>query len=532
VSAPNGERTLLLDPDPMPTATKPGLSNPDTSGIARDIVRSTRRTSRQHNRAHSSVRDLLVDIYSNMLAAGCVAMLAVSFVVALREEIAQRDLLAGVLVDTRWQVLPADLLWVFLTYVALVRIAGVARRFGPISVSGAEGAWWLPLPIDRRPMLLPSFRRRLIAVGVIGTLAYLPFTVLTAIEKSPWTHASSAMTFGAGAVIAVISAAVLQLADASRALRAATFVGLIPVAVLPFLAPAVLPFVLSLVGAAVLAVYVFPRLGDIPQAELVRGGAVSGHAGASIFFLDVNELRRALGSGTQSVTSSRARGFYAKPTLNAFAAIVRADVVAFLRLQPLPVGPLLWLGICVAVVLITPAMPVLLQVGVIVTAGCATTAATGAVARRIAVVPQLDELLPVHPVLVRCSRMLMPGLSMAAWMGLLMAAFVVLGAAGPPLILLGVLAGPGMGAGAVRAATRPSPDWATPPVETPFGPVPRNQASSLLRGTDTTILAISPVAFALYLGAVHPGLILAQCAASAIAIAVQALTSPGRTIRT
>jgi hypothetical protein len=206
---------------------------------------------------------------------------------------------------------------------------------------------------------------------------------------------------------------------------------------------------------------------------------------------------------------------------------VRADVTAFLRLQPLPVGPLLWLGICIAVALINPAMPVLLQLGVIIMAGCATTATTATVVQRIAVIPQLDALLPVHPVLVRCSRMFMPALSMAAWMGLLTAVFAGLGTAGPSLIVLGVIAGAGMGAGAVRAATRPSTDWATPPVETPFGPVPRDQASSLLRGTDIVILAIVPVLLALYLGAVHPWLIMAQCAASAIAVAVQAAPSPG-----
>jgi hypothetical protein len=184
------------------------------------------------------------------------------------------------------------------------------------------------------------------------------------------------------------------------------------------------------------------------------------------------------------------------------------------------------LGICVAVVLITPAMPVLLQLDVIVTAGCATTAATGGVALRTAVVSQLDALLPVHPVLVRCSRMLMPGLSMAAWMGLLMAVLV---AGGLPAIHSSCSASWQVQAwaGAVRAATRPSTDWATPPVETPFGPIPSDQASSLLRGTDTTLLAIIPVILATYLGADHPWLILAQCAASAIAIAVQALPSPG-----
>ena len=510
------------------------LSEPDTSDeeavrLAQDLVDFTRSMTRRYNRARSSIREIFVDAYSWALAGGCVLMLAASLVVALRNEIAGRSLGAVSLAAARWQVLPAEFLWMFLTYLALVGIALTARRLGPVTVSRAEGAWWLPLPVDRRPMVVPSFRSRLVASGAAASVAYVPFSILTAIDRTAWGHAGSAATFGIGAVLAVASAAILQRTPtSSKAHQVAVFAGFIPVAVLPFLAPAVWPLVLVLVAAVALVAYVLPRVSDVGGVELLRGGAVSGHAAASFFFIDVNELRRALSAEPRPVLSMRGSRFYGRPTRCASTAMVRADIVAFLRLQPAPTVPLLWLGICVSVTVITPALPVLLQLGVILIAGCLTTSGTGTVARRTAVIIGIDSLLPVSPALVQCSRMLMPALHMAVWMAVLTAAFVALGPTPPSLILLGVIAGAGMGAGAVRAATRPAPDWTRPPVDTPFGPVPRDQMSSLLRGTDVTVLVMVPVLLALFLGSVHLWLLLAQVVLTAGAVIAQTSTSTVR----
>ncbi|WP_394252838.1 DUF6297 family protein [Arthrobacter pityocampae] len=506
--------------------TRSSGTNADSLGVAQDIVRFTRAASRQFNKARSSVRDLFTDIYSIALAGSCVIMMAVSLFLALRDELAQRGLGTGFLVEPQWQVLPADALWIFLTYLVLIGITSTARTLGPVTVSGAQGSWWLPLPISRRSMVLPSFRKRLIATGAVAALAYIPFSLLTTVDRTAWAHASSSVTFGAVAVIAVTAAATLQLKPAhARSLQAVMFAVLIPLAVLPFFAPAVWSLVLPIAGAITFAAYVFVRAGEIHGAELVRGGAVSGHAGGSIFFLDVNELRRSVAVERRRPSNGRAASLYARSVRGPLTAMVRADMVAFLRLQPAPVTSLIWLAICIAVVLITPSLPVFLQLGIIVIAACVTTAESGMVARRIAMIPELDVLLPIRPALVRCSRMLMPCVAMAAWMTILTGVMSVLSTIGPALVLLGALAGVGMGAGAVRAATRPPTDWMTPPVETPFGSIPANQLSSLLRGTDMTVLALIPVIFALYLGDIHPGIILAQCLATTIAITVHTSTS-------
>jgi len=83
-----------------------------------------------------------------------------------------------------------------------------------------------------------------------------------------------------------------------------------------------------------------------------------------------------------------------------------------------------------------------------------------------------------------------------------------------------------MGAGSIRAAIRTQPDWSAPPVETPFGPVPRAQLGSLLRGLDVTILAMIPLMVALYLGYVPPLVAVVQLVFSAGIVLVVALSRP------
>lgn len=73
-----------------------------------------------------------------------------------------------------------------------------------------------------------------------------------------------------------------------------------------------------------------------------------------------------------------------------------------------------------------------------------------------------------------------------------------------------------------------APAGTNPPVDTPFGPVPRDQMSSLPRGTDITVLVMVPVLLARFLGSVHPWLILAQGVVTAGAVIAQASTSTVR----
>ena len=490
--------------------------SPQNRELASEIVRFTRRSARRYKRSRTSWGDVVVDAYSWGLGIGVALTIAASFVLALRNEIADRASTANSIIRAPWLVLPESLLWTSITFTALLVIGNLARKLGPMTVNGAESTWWLMLPVDRRPMVLPPFVRKVALTAAGSAIVYLPFSMVTAVDRAPLEHVLASLTFGAAGAIAVVLAAVQQLGllrpRLGKAIAAAV---LLACSVLPALPSSPWPTALVSVAAVGLFAVVVPRAGQVRGDELVRGGAVAGHAGASLFMMDPNEVLRALGGNRKRVDGGRAARFYARHSRGAFRALIRADVVAFLRLNPPLVPPILWLVACTAILLVEGGLPEFAQLAVIVISGCATASGMGSVARRTALVPELDALLPVHPALVRASRALMPCLAMAVWMGVLSGLLVLLGAANPWLIGVGALAGVGMGAGTLRAATRTPPDWTAPPVETPFGPVPRAQLGSLMRGLDVTILAMVPVLLALYLGYVPTSVIIIQAVFSA-----------------
>jgi hypothetical protein len=497
--------------------------------LAADIVRFTRRSARRYQRSRTSWGTRFVDAYSWGLGIAVSLTIAASFVLALRTEIAFRASTANSIIQQQWLVLPEPVLWTSVTFAALLVISNLARKLGPITVNGAQGTWWLTLPVDRRPMVLPTFLRKTAVTTVGSAIIYLPFSAVTTVDRAPVEHLLASLTFGAGAALAVVLAAVQQLGLLGpRRGKAMTTAVLLGCSLLTALWPS--PLAAALVGAAAvgLVALVVPRAGQVRGDELLRGGAVAGHTGASLFMMDTNEVLRALGGGQKKLDGGRAARLYGRPAHGPFGALIRADVVAFLRLNPPILPPILWIGACVAILLVDGGLPEFAQLAVIMIAGCATASGMGTVGRKTALVPELDALLPIHPALVRSSRTLMPCAAMALWMTVLSGLLVLLGAANPAVMGVGALAGVGMGAGTLRAATRTPPDWSAPPVETPFGPVPRAQLGSLMRGLDVTILAMIPLMVALYLGYVPWSVVAVQAVFSAGIFLVVVLTRPKR----
>jgi len=78
----------------------------------------------------------------------------------------------------------------------------------------------------------------------------------------------------------------------------------------------------------------------------------------------------------------------------------------------------------------------------------------------------------------------------------------VLGVGSWPLIILAVLAGPGLGGATLRAAFRPTPDWNMPAVSTAMGPVPTGAIRSFLIGPDLTLITLLPTLICLISGGV------------------------------
>ncbi|MFF2841178.1 DUF6297 family protein [Paenarthrobacter sp. NPDC057981] len=506
------------------------LSESTTPGrhLSREIVRFTRRSVRRYKRSRGSWSERFVDAYSWGLGIAVSLTIAASFVLALRNEIADRASTGSSIIKAQWLVLPAPVLWTLATYAVLLVVANLARRLGPITVGGPESTWWLSLPVDRRPMVLPPFLRKAVLTGVGLADVYLPFSIVTAVDRTGPEHLLASAAVGVSGVIAVALAAFRQLGLLGPRLgRVVSVAVLLACAVLPTIPGAPWPEALVAVAAVVLLAVAGRRAGRVRGEELIRGGAVAGHTGASLFMMDSNEVLRALGSGRKTVDGGRAAGFFARPAGGPLRALIRADTVAFLRLNPPLLASLLWLVACVAV-LVEGGLPEVAQLAIIVIAGCATASGMGTVARKTALIPELDALLPLHPALVRTSRTLMPCLAMAAWMTVLSGLLVFLGASDPALIGVGALAGVGMGAGTLRSATKAVPDWSAPPVDTPFGPVPRAQIGSLMHGLDVTILAMVPLLVGLYLGYTPWAVALAQALFSSGIILVAVLSKPKR----
>ncbi|MBD7994655.1 hypothetical protein H9639_05025 [Arthrobacter sp. Sa2CUA1] len=502
-------------------------------------VRYTRQAARAYSRGRSRFRDAFVDVYTAVLALGTIGALAVGLVLALREQVAlawNTDAAGRTLVAPPSFALPDGTAATVLVFAALVTVMTVARKFGPAAVNGPEGYWWLSLPLDRRPMVTGRLARRLTAVWAGATVLYLPFGFVMDLQAGVVGQFLAAAAFGVAAVCAVLLAALRQAGPGTegsgasrpellRRLFSGPLPGLLLLAVLSFVprqaAAGVLgPAFVALAADVALGLLVFARLDRIPGRELIRGGAVSGHAGAAVFLMDLNEVGRALSAEPDGVASARAARLYARGGRTPFGALLRADTVAFLRTRGLWVRPMLVLVLCVALLLTGGAQPPLMQLGMIALAVFAAVPSLGAVTRRTAIMPGLDMLLPLSVSVVRLSRMALPAAALALWTAVLCAVLVLLGVGSPALIALGALAGVGFGASAVRGAYRVQPDWTIPPKDTPFGPMPSAQTGALVRGLDTTLLALVPLLLGLFLGYVPGVLLLAQAGFSAVCVLV------------
>ena len=507
-------------------------------------VRYTRQASRAHDRGRTRLRDTFVDVYTAVLSVGTIGALAAGLVLALREQVASAwNADAGrTLVAPPSFPLPDGAAATVLVFAALVTVLAMARKFGPASVSGPEGYWWLSLPLDRRPMVTGRLARRLLLVWAGASVLYLPLGFITNLRASVWGQILAGGTFGLAAVCAVLLAALRQAGPGPAASRpsepellqrvfSGPLPGLLLLAVLSFIprqaaAGMLGPALMALAADVALALLVFVRLDRIPGRELIRGGAVSGHAGAAVFLMDLNEMGRALSAEPDGVATPRAARWYARGGRAPFGALLRADTAAFLRTRGLWVRPVLLLLLCVALLLTGGAQPPLVQLGLIAVTVFAAVPALGAVARRTAIMPGLDMLLPLSVSVVKLSRIALPAAALALWSAVLCAALVLLGAGDPSLIAMGALAGVGFGASAVRGAYRVQPDWTIPPKETPFGPMPSAQAGALARGLDTTLLALVPLLLGLFLGYVPGVLLLAQAGFSAVCVLLVMYSSP------
>ncbi len=386
----------------------------------------------------------------------------------------------------------------------------VARLFGPVLASAAEGFWLMDAPLSRRRLL----RGRLVLVVVIAGVVSAAVTGLisalvgmTAVPLALWTAAAG---LGSAALMAVAGAE--QGVERTSRVRGMQWLfGLATVVVLLFvvsIAAGWLPaagaridlaawVVAGVVVAAIAALVVGlvaanRRLEQIRRARLLSGGSlVSGMQGA-MFALDFGLIRdilverEAASRGHVRPTKGRGTGVKAlvwrdverlwrnpKPWITLAVSLVvpyAADALGLSQVNPLLSG----LALVIALVPFLGSLRVLTR--------------TGGLAR----------MMPFKTSTIRTAAMAVPAVLALIWAVLATPAFVGIASSGADRQLLpGALAAlvtaiAGL-FGAVRWVTAKRVDFGVPMMATESGAMPPTLIFNLFRGIDVVAAVTLPM---------------------------------------
>nr|NLI50532.1 ABC transporter permease [Propionibacterium sp.] len=397
--------------------------------------------------------------------------------------------------------------WAVLFAVATLTLA-VARIFGPVLASAAEGFWLMDAPISRTRLL--GGRLRGVVLGaflVAGASAALLALLAGAapLGVTGWALGTGAAASGLMALAAFeqsrerrVVVRGLQIVFGTAAAAAVVWMVLVAAGRAPLLdaLPTAAPWLVAGAGgvlAAVFGVAAFRRLNQIRRARLLSGGSlVSGMQGA-MFALDLGLARdilverEAVERGHVRPTKGRGLGLRAliwrdaqrvvrfpKPLLGLVAAALvpyALDALGIALLLPLVAS----LGLAAALVPFLGSLRVLTR--------------TGGLARSFPF-PTRD---------LRNALMVVPTLLAAAWMGVAFPA--VAGVAGgvqraaPDALAVTFAIGVAGLLGAVRWQTAKQVDFNTPMVATNAGALPPALIFNLFRGLDVCLLVTAPLMF-------------------------------------
>jgi len=490
------------------------------------IRRYTKEAAKQ--RAGAKIGTLLSDVYYAGIILAIGVSVAAGVAGSLRSSLPEVSYADGVGVS-----LPA--LVGVLVGALVATLVSLAGRLGPVGAGGAEAAWWLGLPVDRRGLLRPAARRLpLVALAIGGVVVALLDGGLLGDQGDRVVRAGIAGALLAALVVLGMAAAqTLGSTRRAGALTGDLLLVAVPVAmgVLAWVGvtPEHLPVpswpVLGAIAALAVALAWFTdsRLGRIRGASLRESGSVAAQAVGAMVSMDSRELGRALSDG--AAPAARRWVSRLRTVRGPVSALVTADLVLLRR----SVRHLVQVVLAIAIPVLATVVPQLSgQVPVLMAVligGYVAASASAEGSRRAEMAPILDRLLPLDPKTARRARMMVPGMVMTVWS---LVVFAAIGRwLGDPLGWL-ALALPGVlawAAAAVRAAYRPAPDWSSTLVSTPFGALPTGVGAVLARGPDIVVLGLLPTWIALVLGHVTQVLVMAQVLTALIAVMVASSTS-------
>jgi len=489
---PDGPDDSGPDVEPAHSPVLPAASPRELRGLMKDWRRG---------RATRNLGQALSDAYVAVIAALMLGAMTVNVILKAQRVVAD---------CTSASCLSARALLPWAAVLAAVATAlAVARLFGPVLASAAEGFWLLDAPISRskllRTRLVAALVGALVGGAVIGGLISL-LTGSSTLESAVWAVAT-----GLSASAAVAASAAQQGRERHRLSRAASFVfGLLAiVALLGVVGVAADWFTLRLsttlgteIGAVVagLAVVLLlggtllaaSRLASIRRTRLVSGGSLVRGISGAFFALDIGLARdivvqrRTMEVG--HVTPKRGHG-------EGLQALTWRE---WQRLRRFPQPLIAWAG-----TIVVPYASEALGLS-------AVTPVFGALALFGATVPMLNGLrvltrtgglarcLPFSMAQIKIAVVTAPAILAAVWAVAVGPAFagVAGGAAGRTFGEASLMAVATAAAGllaAIRWTQAKGVDFSKPMVSTQAGALPPGLVTNLFRGFDVCLLATAPM---------------------------------------
>ncbi|MDO5744199.1 MAG: DUF6297 family protein [Micrococcaceae bacterium] len=516
----------------------------------------------------------LGDAYVSVLASAIVLLYAAGLALAFADQL-KGDLGSGAL-RPGLGLIPGGSAASALVMLGLLGALMLISKLGPAAVDQAQGFWWLSLPVVRTVFLARLLSHRLVSIFIYGACLWLPVgygTVVGGLAKGTFTGVLlGAATLGLLFVVLSLVAAWTQTRNAVHVFRL-----VLDAAVLAVLLVYGLDMVLRSLGAgnvgaiwtvlpshlpvlaqsgvwwipvllAALAVGGFfglaGQLQSIPSKELISSGAASAHAGAALVLLDDKSLESAIGASggreSKRTLAKRertrrhgsdvfARMLPAKCVRGPYSALVRAELLVLLRTGKTWKGLLAGWGIPVGgVFAVQGGRPVVLVSLVLVGAVLAARAASQA-ADQAAQVPSLEAIIPLGRSAVRQTHALVAALLLIPWtvgLGAFLGWAVEANTEGFLVLLgLGVLAGFGLAAGAVRMAFRPELDWGSVMPMAAMGRATGPLIQHFIHGYEVMAVSVVGLLAGLVLEPIPPVLLVIGAVVAVIAWGVGTSTS-------
>lgn len=464
-------------------------------------ARALRRQIRdwRDGRATTRLIDAISDAYISLFATVMLGAMAFNVVRQLRLEAADACT-TDACTDARTAV-P----WVFAVG-TLATILLLARLFGPLLASPAEGSWLLSSPVERRTLMLPR-------LAIVAVLSLTAGALLGAVD-------ATIGGFGAGSaggftlILAAASMCVAMLAAVDQAgkrrggqiaiwiLAAFVWVGLVLVTLglvpsrlpeRPHLGPAGIGVgVFMVVAASWLAWRAAAGLTHIRKDQLTAGGSMLSNLSGAFALLD-------LGLGYDILMARRWRErSEVRPVRGGPSgawALVWRDVVRLRRS--------IHTVFVLAASLVLPYVAATLGLGKAVSVVAALTgflAGLGLCAglRVLTRTPGLIRCFPMSAPAVRLAGIAVPGVLLVIWGAATTPAIhrAMAPDSWPAALAIGVAVGLAVVSAIARWITAPPPDFARPLIASPSGPIPPALFGNILRGLDVLLLLTAPLLLA------------------------------------